>query len=273
MLSFLGELAEGRAQQMGDGERRERRMKRSRSFNLLVILVILAFLGALGCGILPTPEAEVEVEFWASEEIVSPGECTVLHWKVEGGEGYPVFLDAEEVPASGEDMVCLEETRTFGLIVGARGGSYQESVTIYVAGTPGAEPLPSPVGPLLATPMPTATPTSPPPTTTPVPPTATSAPPSPPPDAPRIIYFRANGTEQSITVAPGTMVTLSWEWEQVSAGYLDPGNVPMACPAMPCTFKAAPPATTTYTLRAINPTGVVSKTVTVEISAGPPGGG
>jgi hypothetical protein len=253
---------------MGDGERKERRMKNSRSFSLLVILVIMAFLGALGCGLLPSPEAEVEIEFWASEEIVSPGGCTVLHWRVEGGDGYPVFLDGEEVPASGENMVCVAENRTFSLIVTAAGETHGESVTVFVAGTPEAEPMTSPAGPPPETPMPTATSTSQPlpPTATLAPPTATSAPPTPDPEAPRIIYFRANGTEGSITVPPGTMVTLSWEWEQVTAGYLDPGNVAMACPAMPCTFKAAPPATTTYTLRALNATGVVSKTVTVEIS-------
>jgi hypothetical protein len=284
-MSFFAKLAEGRAQHIGDGERKERKMKRSGQFNLLPILVVLVFLGALGCGILPSPGAEVEIEFWASEEIVAPGGCTVLHWRVEGGEGYPVFLDGEEVPASGEDMVCVEETTTFSLIVAAPGETYEGSVTVFVSGTPGVEPMASPPGPLLGTPVPTATPTNPPspppptqapPTATRMPPTATSAPPPPPPAAPRIVYFRANGTDGSITVAPGTTVTLSWEWERVSEGYLDPGNVPMVCPAMPCTFQVAPPATTTYTLRAVNPSGTDTKSVTVEISPGgdvPPGGG
>jgi hypothetical protein len=252
---------------------KEKKMKRRRSFILLPAFVIMAFLGALGCGLLPTPEAEVEIQFWASEEIVAPGGCTVLHWEVEGGEGAPVYLSGEAVLASGQEMVCVQQATTFELIVTAPSGSHRESVTIYVAGTPGTEPMASPTGPLVATPMLTATHTTlpptatlAPPTATSAPPTATSAPPTPDPAAPRIIYFRANGTAGSITVPPGTMVTLSWEWEQVTAGYLDPGNVPLPCPAMPCTFKAAPPGTTTYTLRAINATGVVSKTVTVEIS-------
>jgi PKD repeat protein len=84
-----------------------------------------------------------------------------------------------------------------------------------------------------------------------------------------IKYFHANGQAGSITVSSGTMVTLSWEWERVSEGYLDPGNHPMACPAMPCTFKASPPGTTTYTLRAVNASGADTESVTVNIGSAP----
>jgi hypothetical protein len=255
---------------MPDGQGKEKKMKRHKSFILLTAVVIMAFLGTLGCGLLPTPEAEVEIQFWASEEIVAPGGCTVLHWEVEGGEGAPVFLDGEEVVASGEEMVCVEQATTFELTVGASGGPYKESVTVHVAGTPGAEPTTSPAGPLPTTPTTTgvqATATRVPPTATRVPPTATSQP--PPPQAPKITYFRADGTDGSITVNSGTTVTLSWEWERVSEGYLDPGNIPMICPAMPCTYQVSPTANTTYTLRAVNPSGTDSKTVTVNVTTAP----
>jgi hypothetical protein len=85
------------------------------------------------------------------------------------------------------------------------------------------------------------------------------------PNAPVIKYFRANGQNQTYNAILNESVILSWEWERVQAGYLDPGNVPLVCPAMPCTFIVKPPATTTYTLRAIN-SGITTKaTVTVKI--------
>jgi hypothetical protein len=70
-------------------------------------------------------------------------------------------------------------------------------------------------------------------------------------------------------VAPGTTVTLSWEWERVEEGYLDPGNIAMACPAMPCAHEVSPEATTTYTLRAVNTAGTDEATVTVQIEEVP----
>jgi len=107
------------------------------------------------------------------------------------------------------------------------------------------------------------------PTVPPSPPTATAtAPPPTPtvdPNAPIIKYFRANGEDDSYTAARGDKVTLSWEWAQVEAGYLDPGNVALACPAMPCTFIVVPEGTTTYTLRAINSYATTTASVTVEI--------
>ncbi len=250
-------------------------MKRHRLLSPLTILVIVGFLGVLGCGVLPVPGAGIEIELWSSEEIVAPGACTVLHWGVQGAEDYPIFLNGQEVAASDEEMVCLQQTTTFKLVVGAPGGPHQESVTVHVSGSAEAEPMTSPVGPLLATPVPSATPTSPPPGATQAPPTATRVPPTatpPPPassEAPRIAYFHANGQGGSITVNPGTTVTLSWEWERVAEGYLDPGNIALACPAMPCSYQVTPGATTSYMLRAVNPSGTDTKAVTVNIGPGP----
>jgi len=109
-------------------------------------------------------------------------------------------------------------------------------------------------------PPPADTATVPPPTATSPPPTATVN-----PNAPVIKYFRANGQDESYTAIPGETVVLSWEWEKVDAGYMDPGNVAMVCPAMPCTFIVIPDGTTTYTLKAINSSATTKASVTVEV--------
>jgi hypothetical protein len=125
--------------------------------------------------------------------------------------------------------------------------------------TEGAPP-PVPTATYTVTPTQTVAPPPPPPTATLPPPTATLN-----PNAPVIKYFRANGQNETYNAILNESVILSWEWERVQAGYLDPGNVPLVCPAMPCTFIVKPPATTTYTLRAIN-AGITTKaTVTVKI--------
>jgi hypothetical protein len=142
------------------------------------------------------------------------------------------------------------------------------AVTITVVGDE-VSPAPSPTleGVLTITatatvepPPPADTPTVPPPTATSPPPTATVD-----PNAPVIKYFRANGQDESYTAIPGETVVLSWEWEKVDAGYMDPGNVAMVCPAMPCTFIVIPDGTTTYTLKAINSSATTKASVTVEV--------
>jgi hypothetical protein len=160
-----------------------------------------------------------------------------------------------------------------------------KAVTVFVTGevptsttaveiptaTPTSTEVPPTEVPPTSTPLPpTGTPI--PPTATPIPPTFTPIPPTSipttPPQPPSITYFRANGTAGSITVNAGTGVTLSWEWQRVSEGYLDPGNIPMACPAMPCTYQVTPGETTTYTLRAVGPGGQATAQVTVVVVPG-----
>ena len=149
------------------------------------------------------------------------------------------------------------------------------AITITVLGE-GAEPalpsttegVPAPV--VTATYTVTATETvPPPPTATLPPPTATVPPPTPTatlnPNAPIIKYFKANGQSDTYNAILNESVILSWEWERVQAGYLDPGNVALVCPEMPCTFIVKPPATTTYTLRAVNQGITTKATVTVKI--------
>jgi hypothetical protein len=123
----------------------------------------------------------------------------------------------------------------------------------------GPPPTPDPGEP------PTVTPTveaPPPPTATVVPPTPT---PTVDPKAPVIKFFQANGEDETYVASPGESVILTWNWERVDAGYLDPGNVALACPTMPCSFVVKPPATTTYTLKAINSVATVKESVTVKI--------
>lgn len=68
-------------------------------------------------------------------------------------------------------------------------------------------------------------------------------------------------------MAPGTRVTLSWSYERTAEAYLDPGNIPLACP--PCTYIVTPAETTTYRLRAYNAVGSDEETVTVVVTARP----
>jgi hypothetical protein len=105
--------------------------------------------------------------------------------------------------------------------------------TIAPSASPTTEGVPAPVVTATLTVTPTET----------VPP-----PPPPPPPAPT-----------------GESVILTWDWERVGAAYLDPGNVPLVCPTMPCNKVVAPLATTTYTLRAINSVATTKLSVTVEI--------
>jgi len=158
-----------------------------------------------------------------------------------------------------------------------------KEVTVFVTGEvptpttaveiPTATPTSTEVPTATSTGVPTDTPTS-----TGVPtntPTSTATPthtptstPTTPPQPPSINYFHANGTPGSTTVNAGAVVNLSFEWQRVSEGYLDPGNIPMACPAMPCTYEVIPPATTTYTLRAVGPGGQTTAQVTVVVIPG-----
>jgi len=161
-------------------------------------------------------------------------------------------------------------THTLSVIAVNVDGEESDSwaVTIRVVGDAGS-PSPSPtlegglpvtVTATIEPPPPADTATVPPPTPTVPPPTATVD-----PNAPVIKYFRANGQDESYTAIPGETVVLSWEWDQVEAGYMDPGNVAMVCPTMPCTFIVVPEGTTTYTLKAINSSATTKVSLTVEV--------
>ena len=165
-------------------------MERHELTALLGTAVVAALL--LSCGLLPT--SAPEIQFAARDPTVARGECTILEWVVEGAEGYPVFLNDEEVDSSGWKQVCPEELTTYDLVVGAPGGPYEERVTIGLEGEPGPGPglvlsptslPPTTMPPTPTTPLSVPSPTTKPPTpTTPPPPpapTSTSPPPAPQP--------------------------------------------------------------------------------------------
>jgi hypothetical protein len=113
---------------------------------LAVGVTLLLLAGCAPCNILPIPGGGPQIQFWANEEVVSPGGCTMLHWQVSSGEQYPVFLNGREVAPEGEEEVCLEEPTTYELVVGVPGGSVSQTVSITVEGQPG-EPPPEEPGP------------------------------------------------------------------------------------------------------------------------------
>jgi parallel beta-helix repeat protein len=108
------------------------------------------------------PSAEPEIGFGAGRDFLERGECTYLEWEVQVAEGYPVFLDGEQVDTSGAISVCPEETTIYELVVGAPGGPYEERLVIQVQGGPEPERTSQ---------APSATATQAPPTPTPIPPT------------------------------------------------------------------------------------------------------
>jgi parallel beta-helix repeat protein len=119
----------------------------------------------MGCSLLPILGIEPQMQFQARSDVIGRGECTYLEWEVQGADGYPVFLDGEQVSTSGSESVCPGETTVYELVVGAPGGPYEEWVVIQVEGAPGSTPTSAP---------PASTPTQVPPTSTAVPPTSTA---------------------------------------------------------------------------------------------------
>ena len=107
---------------------------------MTVTLLLFSGLTACApCGVLPIPGAGPEIEVWAERDVIGAGECTAIHWEVGGAEDYPIFFDGREVPSSGEEEVCLQETTTFELVVAAPSGSVRQTVTIRVEGEPPPE--------------------------------------------------------------------------------------------------------------------------------------
>ncbi|NIN63114.1 MAG: hypothetical protein GTO63_00035 [Anaerolineae bacterium] len=213
-----------------------------------VSLVLLV--GATGCaspcGILPpAAEPEIEVEFWASPDVVPPGGCTMLHWEVPGAEDYPVFLNGEEVPPMGEEEVCLEGPTTFELVVGAPGGPHEAVVYVGVEGElPPEEPPPG-----------EPPPEEPPPQ---------EPPPEEPPQegGPEVIVFEVHPD----AIPQGQCATLFWEvhppgeWRVIMGGR----EVPPMGESEEC-----PESTTTYELLVEAPGGPYVRTVTLHVEGAP----
>jgi hypothetical protein len=80
------------------------------------------------------------VLFAALPDSVAQGACALLHWSVTPSEGWPVFLDGQEVASPWEQEVCPQTTTTYELLVEAPGGPVLRSVTLQVLAAPGAAP-------------------------------------------------------------------------------------------------------------------------------------
>jgi hypothetical protein len=206
---------------------------------LAVAVMLMLLAGCAPCSILPIPGASPEIQFWAGQDMVEPGGCTLLHWQVSSGEQYPVFLDGRAVAAEGQEDVCLEQTETFELVVGAPSGSIREIVTVQV-GSEGQEPPPE------------------------------EAPPEePPPQEPG----PEGGPEVVVlvvapdVVAPGGCAMLHWEvvppeWPVLINGEeVTPVGEREECPS----------ATTAYELTVDAPGGVGGKSVTLRVEGSGPG--
>ncbi|MFQ5459359.1 MAG: hypothetical protein ACE5EL_01055 [Anaerolineae bacterium] len=138
----------------------------------------------------PTPTVaagDAKIDFWADDEEIDVGDCTVLHWKVENIR--EVYYNGSPKTGEGSSKECPTETTEYKLRVVKRDGSEEtKSIEVKVRqpeASPTALTIPSAtMAPPTATPS--ATPV--PPTSTPEPPTATSEPatdtPMPPTDTP-----------------------------------------------------------------------------------------
>jgi len=197
---------------------------------LLGVLVVAALL--LGCGLLPT--SAPEFQFAARDPTVPAGECTILEWVVEGAEGYPVFVDGEEVDSSGWKQVCPEETTAYVLVVGAPGGPYEKRATVVVEGEPGPglslSPTSLPPTTMAATPttppsVPSPTTKPPTPTTPPPPPAPTSTSPPPAPQPYTLELVNQSGvTICHVRFTPPGQPPGSWGDDQLGGNFIADGQ-------------------------------------------------
>ena len=248
--TIVHQTVDGRAWLLPDEHRpkeKEEVMEIRRGLGSVGLVLVAAFLlvagisGCSPCDILPIPGAEPEIQFWASEQMIPSGGCTVLYWEVSGAGDYPIFFNGDEVAAMGQAEMCLEESTTFELVVGAPGGSIREIVTIAVEG-PGEEPPPE-----------EPPPSEPPPE---------EPPPEEPPSegGPEHIEFVVNPD----AIPQGGCAMLHWEvhppeWPAIVNGQ----EVPPMGESEEC-----PEGTTTYDLVVEAPGGPYVRTVTLHVESG-----
>jgi len=111
---------------------RERRLLALAGAALAAALVLLA--ACAPSSVPPMPEAGPEITFWADQEVVPPGGCTMLHWDVVSSGEVPVFLQGRPVDPFGDEEICVGEPTTFELIVEAPEGPIGQAITIQVEG-------------------------------------------------------------------------------------------------------------------------------------------
>jgi len=218
--------------------------------------------GELAGSPVPTPAeaapGEVEISFTADRTELSPGECAILMWRVQGGE--VALLNGESVPFSGESQTCPEETTSYTLAVyvgvGPPSPPVAERELVIVVSGPVETPRPTQAAPTGTPRPPTPRPTSAAPTRTPLAPTATQ----PPARRAEIIYFQANPE----TINAGGCSTLSWDVQYATTAYLDGQGV-----TAPNTQQVCPATTTAYTLFATGTGGDDTRSVTVTVIQAP----
>jgi hypothetical protein len=121
---------------------------------LCSMALILVALLATGCGAKSTPVpvgpgggqpgGSVQIDFGADSTMLQPGQCTNLHWNVQGG--ISVRLDGQPVDPTGQKQVCPNATTTYRLEADAGGRVEAREVTIQVGGGNGPAPANRPGG-------------------------------------------------------------------------------------------------------------------------------
>jgi hypothetical protein len=92
------------------------------------------------------PLPGVKIDFWTDAQYINAGQCTTLHWHVEGVQA--VYLDGQGVVGVGEKQVCPCQDTTYTLrVVHVDSTETTHSITIYVSGQCGAPPTEAPPPP------------------------------------------------------------------------------------------------------------------------------
>ncbi len=85
----------------------------------------------------PPGDDGVRIDFWADSTSISPGDCTMLHWRTENIQA--VFFEGTGVVGNGDEEVCPGSTTTYTLEVELRDGT-TETRTVTVSVGAGAQP-------------------------------------------------------------------------------------------------------------------------------------
>jgi len=84
----------------------------------LFLMTLLSFVYLVGCNVPSSPPDQPpapEIVFFLESDVIDQGQCTYLHWEIQGGVG--VVLNGEEIPVSGGKEVCPEGPQVFELQV------------------------------------------------------------------------------------------------------------------------------------------------------------
>lgn len=110
-----------------------------RLFCTLIFMFILSACGSQS--VTPTPPPLIVI-FLADRPTLDAGECTFLHWEVNGG--LMVLLDGQQVEKADQKEVCPTETHLYTLAVDLGTSMETRQVEVAVLGT-AIEPMESPV--------------------------------------------------------------------------------------------------------------------------------